>query len=93
MMLTSDDKGLAPMDIDRVQDKGKKGKGETKDGKSKGKGKDTAAKVKEMEAKRATKVGTKKAGAKGRSNLPGNMTNAKRQRQSMLHVWQARPCG
>ena len=27
MMLTSDDKGLAPMDIDRVQDKGKRGKG------------------------------------------------------------------
>ena len=41
MMLTSDDKGLAPMGIDRVQDRRKKGKGQTKDGKSKGKGKDT----------------------------------------------------
>ena len=39
-MLTSDDKCLAPMDLDRVQDKGKKGKGKTKDGQSKGKGKD-----------------------------------------------------
>ena len=40
MTLTSDDKGLAPTDIDRAQDKGKKDKGKTADGKSKGKGKD-----------------------------------------------------
>ena len=51
-MLTSHDKGVAPMDIDRVQAKGKKGKGKTKDGKSKGKERvPKAAKVKEIRQK------------------------------------------
>ena len=53
MMSTSDDKGLARMDIDRVQDKGKKGKGRLQMESQKEKERTPkAAKVKEMEAKR-----------------------------------------
>ena len=62
-MLTSDDKGMAPMDIDRVQDKGKKGKGKTKDGKSKGKGKDNKGSKGKGDG-----VGTKKAAPRGKQS-------------------------
>ena len=94
-MLTSDDKGLAPMDIERVQGKGKKGKGKTRDGKSKGKGKDNkGGKGKGDGGKKGygNKEGWGKG--KGRSNLPGKMTKAKAKyvtRVASRAMWEKMP--
>ena len=91
MMLTSDDKGLVPMD---VEDKGRNGKGKTKDGKSKGAGKDNkGGKGKGDGGEKGYESWNKEGCGKGNGEKTIFLEQRQWQRQSMLRVWQAGPCG
>ena len=77
-MLTSDDKGLAPMDIDRVQDNRKKGQRKTKDGKSRGKAKDNkGGKGKGAGGKKGHESWNKEGWGKGKGEKQGSWKDGK----------------